>query len=227
MVAHNEVGVPVFKPLDREEFTKKALELRIRGWSYNKIADDLGVSSALVYQTVSKEIRKRAIETAENADELLDIEVQRLDALYAAHAELAQAGSMEHTDICLKIAKRRADLLGLDAAKRHIHEVKDETRSLDDARLYEKVRALKSRLAALGHPEHPVLLERNPFEPPIEGEVLSEPVKVVARTVNPAQNSEELGENVVKAVNFEEKPENSGQNGPESPKNGEKPCVSE
>ena len=89
----------------------KALELRASGMRYQDIADKLG------YKTPGgayKAVKSALIKTLrEPADELRNLEVERLDAL------LIDLWPNKHkpiyTDRILRIMERRAKLLGLDA----------------------------------------------------------------------------------------------------------------
>jgi hypothetical protein len=177
---HNTPGLQVFDDEERMLIIKKALKLRLRGKSYADIGDELGVSSGQAWSYVTKELQKRIKETSEDASEIIRLEVERLDKILEAMWDKVEAGSLDHTETYLRVAQRRSKLLGLDAATRHTVEVKDDRRKFTDKQLYDRFRALQERLAKAGFKPHPVLAERSPFEPAIEGEVVKEPDKVPA-----------------------------------------------
>lgn len=118
----------------------KAARLRARGWSYSRIAVELGYTDkGNAYHAVQRIL----VETiAEPAAELRQIELARLDALYEAalgvlerrHITVSNgrvvyvsdkdgvetpleddAPVLQAIDRCLRIQERRAKLLGLDA----------------------------------------------------------------------------------------------------------------
>jgi transcriptional regulator len=95
----------------------RALELRIQGWTYNRIAQELGVSYQVAYKYVTAPLKVRE---AELIPTMREIEAARLDAV------LEEAfGTMEKkkgTELALKAADRviravstRAALFGLNA----------------------------------------------------------------------------------------------------------------
>jgi hypothetical protein len=76
-----------------------------------------------------------------------------------------------------------------------MHKVEvDDKRALPDVEVYKKTRALLERLAAAGHPVDKRLLERSPFDAVLEGQVVENAVKDVARPVFPAPQSAENGD---------------------------------
>lgn len=96
----------------------QALNLRKAGATYEAIARQLQYSSrSAVYTAIQRELQ-RTIQ--EPADELRQLEVERLNDLYRAMIPHALSGDKDSTwyvDRCLKIMERRAALLGLDAPK--------------------------------------------------------------------------------------------------------------
>jgi predicted transcriptional regulator len=181
MVAHNEPGVNVWTPEARPPILIRALEMRRKGCSYPKIADELGVSLSTAYRYVNHELERLAKERRIEGEKVLEIELARLDRLTEAIMDRAEAGSLDHMEAVLKLMDRRAKLLGLNAPNRNIHEI-DDKRALPDVELYNRTRALLLRLQAAGHDVGDRLLELSPFEA-IQGEVL-EAVKDAAKPEN-------------------------------------------
>jgi hypothetical protein len=116
--------------------------LRIEGYSYRAIAEHLGLTLKTVELGVQRAIRRIP---HENAEELLTIELERLDEAYrrcqvivdAAHVTVSNgrlvmmdgvpipddAPVLAAVDRMLKISDRRSKLLGLDAPVRSRVEV--------------------------------------------------------------------------------------------------------
>ncbi len=112
----------------------KAVALRIKGCTYQQIANALGLSESQAYKLVSAELARIRQDTAEKAEELRQIEVDRLDALlHRLNSELATAidvGDIARlSESILKIATRRAAFLGLDGPARIEHIIPDSPRA--------------------------------------------------------------------------------------------------
>ena len=91
----------------------KALELRMEGKTFAAIAEELGYAGKQgAYDAV-----KRSLDaiTREPAQDLLKLDLERLDAMWGIHYLNAQAGDPQALASCMKIMERRARLLGLDA----------------------------------------------------------------------------------------------------------------
>ena len=96
----------------REE---RAVELRLKGKTFQQIANDLGYESRVsAYKAVMAAIK---LSMREPALELVEITLQRLDALIAAVWVKAMAGDIQAVLAVLRIEKQRADILGLNAPK--------------------------------------------------------------------------------------------------------------
>lgn len=97
------------------ERQRQALELRKAGMTYQGIADRLGYSSV---SGCYKAIRSALFAVIkEPAEEVLTLELQRLDDMLAGLWVDARKGNVLKVDRVLKIMTRRAELLGLDAPK--------------------------------------------------------------------------------------------------------------
>lgn len=96
----------------REE---KAVELRLRGKTFQEIADELKYASrASAYNAVMTAIK---ISMREPTLELVEITLQRLDRLADAAWDKAMSGDVQAIVAVLRVEKQRADLLGLNAPK--------------------------------------------------------------------------------------------------------------
>ena len=96
----------------------KALELRKAGVSYRQIAEALGVDVRTAHRDVMHELEQIEKHAAELRPRVLQLELERADALWMASYPEAKRGHLGAIDRCVKIMERRAKLLGLDAATR-------------------------------------------------------------------------------------------------------------
>jgi hypothetical protein len=91
----------------------RAVQLRAAGLGYDRIAKECGYASGSgAYQAVQAALRATI---QEPADELRRIEVERLDMACLAIAGDVRKGHLGAVDRWIKLADRRAKLLGLDA----------------------------------------------------------------------------------------------------------------
>lgn len=100
---------------------ERALELREKGWSYRTIGEAMGLSPAGVHKAVTRAMEKTAARIASVADQVREIEIERLDRLQNAHWDTAVGkgkNRSQATDRVLRIMERRAKLMGLDAPKK-------------------------------------------------------------------------------------------------------------
>lgn len=93
-----------------------ALRLRKAGVSYLDIAQQLGYRGASGAHAAVKSALKRTLQ--EPADELRNLELERLDAMLMGIWQQCQNGNQGAIDRALRIMERRAKLLGLDAPTR-------------------------------------------------------------------------------------------------------------
>lgn len=98
--------------MEAEERQAAAMELRKRGVSYARIAAELGYASPSgAYEAVKAGMMKTL---REPADELRKLEMDRLDDMLESIGEGLLAGDLDSIGMALRIAERRARLLGLD-----------------------------------------------------------------------------------------------------------------
>lgn len=95
------------------ERRRQALELRKAGATYDRIAQQLGFANrGGAYRAVETALREI---TAEPAQDVRQLELERLDALLLGLWPQARKGNQGAVDRVLRIMERRAKLLGLDA----------------------------------------------------------------------------------------------------------------
>lgn len=99
------------------EKTLKALELRKRGMNYTQIGEKLGCNRSTACRYVLSELENLADKCREEAVQVRDLELHRLDELYLiAYHAISDGNDLAGIDRCLRIMERRAKLLGIDAA---------------------------------------------------------------------------------------------------------------
>ena len=94
-----------------------ALELRLKGYSYSKIAETMGLSTTYAYKLVEDELKRCREITAETRDQIKEQELMRLDRLLEqAKEHLLKGWCTKTAKILLDIQSRRTLYLGLDDA---------------------------------------------------------------------------------------------------------------
>jgi len=106
------------------------LKLRLRGWTFARIAQSAGVHQNAVWEAVTKELR--AIKR-EPAQELLELELQALDDLIDRACESVEDPEKQ-LELIRKIRADRRKMLGLDAPTRSEVSIQSENLSLEDLR---------------------------------------------------------------------------------------------
>jgi orotate phosphoribosyltransferase-like protein len=118
-VARTNVGVAAKSSVRRirtTEKTLKALELRKRGMNYTQIGEKLGCARSTACRYVLSELENLADKCREEAVQVRDLELHRLDELYLiAYHAISDGNDLAGIDRCLRIMERRAKLLGIDA----------------------------------------------------------------------------------------------------------------
>ena len=90
----------------------KALEMRKAGATFLEIAEELEYASPSgAFEAVKSALDKTL---REPANSLRELELERLDTMWATVWENVLSGDLDSMSMALKIAERRARLLGLD-----------------------------------------------------------------------------------------------------------------
>ena len=97
---------------------RDALDLRTRGYTYDRIADALGISRAGAAECVRRALAALKLECEEKAEEVRDLELKRLDRMLEIAQTAADQGELAAIDRVLRIQERRSKYLGLDAPTR-------------------------------------------------------------------------------------------------------------
>jgi len=101
------------REIDANDRHRQALELRKAGVSYAVIAERLGYRGPSGAHAAVGVALKKTLQ--EPADELRQLEVERLDAMLLSIWPQVKQGNQGAIDRALRIMERRAKLLGLDA----------------------------------------------------------------------------------------------------------------
>jgi hypothetical protein len=105
--------------IEAKERALKALELRKKGVRYEQIAQQLGYSNrGSAHKAVMKELELLAKVCREEAAQVRDLELQRLDDLFLAAWKAIADGSESAIDRALRVSESRRKLMGLDAAQK-------------------------------------------------------------------------------------------------------------
>ena len=95
-----------------------ALKLRLKGYTYARIASELGISEAGAYAAVKRALNRLNENINEEAKNVRRLELERLDMMLANLWPKVEAGRESAIDRVLRIMERRSKLLGLDAPTR-------------------------------------------------------------------------------------------------------------
>ena len=105
------------------DLRRKALDLRVAGAAYTQIAEALGISRTAAYGHVAAALASTAKLTAEDAEKVRAVELQRLDSMLMSL--WGHRSDPRTADTILRAMDRRARLLGLDSPDRHEHSGPD------------------------------------------------------------------------------------------------------
>jgi len=100
------------------ERRQKALELRKNGYDYRTIAKALNTTVKTAYLDVQKCLEEIRANTHETAEDVLELELKRLDIAQAALMPRVREGDPRAIDTLMRVQERRAKYLGLDAANK-------------------------------------------------------------------------------------------------------------
>jgi hypothetical protein len=96
----------------------QALNLRKAGASYRTIAAKTGVNVANAHRDVMHELQALAEQTRERAEDVLALELRRLDDATLALMPAVQRGDVRAIQALVQVMDRRSRYLALDAPKR-------------------------------------------------------------------------------------------------------------
>jgi hypothetical protein len=97
----------------------RALDLRIGGMEYRKIAATLGVALSQAHRLVSEAMAAVAELNRGKAEELREIEAAKLDAIERDMRPRSERGDTNAAAVLVRVVAQRAKLYGLEAAQKH------------------------------------------------------------------------------------------------------------
>jgi hypothetical protein len=98
----------------------RAIKLRVEGNTYQQIADKLECSLYTAHTDVQAVLQERREQAAEDADQVRDVELERLDLGIALVVKQIGKGNLAAVDRLVKLTERRCKMLGLDAPERKL-----------------------------------------------------------------------------------------------------------
>lgn len=115
----NEAKKPRTNPEIIEIRRGKALDLRISGKSYRTIGKALGISGKTAFDDVKRAMERQRRETNDTLDHHRALQLSRLDRAVEGIWPAVKKGDKEAARVLVRLEKRRAELLGLDAPTKH------------------------------------------------------------------------------------------------------------
>jgi hypothetical protein len=101
--------------MESVETQRQALEYRLMGLTYQQIAEKLEITDSGAHYSVEAALRRTL---QEPADELRQLELRRLDAMFIPVYGNAVRGDLAAITAAINIMNRRARLVGLDAPEK-------------------------------------------------------------------------------------------------------------
>ena len=93
----------------------QALQLRVHGHNFRSIAKALNCAISTAHNLVDTAMAAERVEISQAKADYLELELVRLDKYLAVLAKKIESGDVRAVDTALRVADRRAKLLGLDA----------------------------------------------------------------------------------------------------------------
>jgi hypothetical protein len=133
--------------IEAVEKQRKALDLRKAGATYAAIAKQLEYAGPTSAERAVKAALNATVKDA--ADDVRNLEVERLDAMLLGLWKMANSGNLGAVDRVLRIQERRAKLLGLDAPTKVAPTDPTGQKEYTDANNNSALTELRSRLDKL------------------------------------------------------------------------------
>jgi Homeodomain-like domain len=138
----------------------EAVAMRLNGKTYHEIAQTLEVSVQVASRWVNGALRQTVEIDADKLEEQRQLEIDRLERLWsvwfprATRDQEGETPNMAAASLCLKIAKRRAELVGLDREQKVATNVSinvgaEQLRQVVEAAQDPEAAAALERVAAL------------------------------------------------------------------------------
>jgi transposase len=101
----------------------EALRYRGRGWTYQRVADEMGVSKSTAYERCRRALAAVPVETVEEYRKVMDAQLDEVLTVALQKAVSGDKGSLFGIDRVVMILDRKAKLWGLDRAVKQQLEV--------------------------------------------------------------------------------------------------------
>lgn len=96
----------------------QAVQLRIQGYTYQTIAEHIGITKGTAHKWVSQAMRASAEASERDALSELGVDLARIDIAMKKVMALVERSDLAAVDRLIRLIDRRAKLLGLDATDR-------------------------------------------------------------------------------------------------------------
>lgn len=100
----------------------QAIQLRLRGFSYREIGEQIGCSTTTAFEYVNAVLERVKKETNETAEKARQLALGRIDIAVRGLMPKVEAGDARAAEVMAKLEERRAKLIGLDAPEKHAIE---------------------------------------------------------------------------------------------------------
>jgi hypothetical protein len=160
--------------------------------TFREIGRRMGFTEQRAHALVTEELARLNADRAEQADAVTRLEVERLDALFAAVYPKALKGNMGAVDRCLMIMARRAKMLGIDKEKGGFGGVVMQNLNVPAVEMtpQQRVEAVRQVLCAAARPGGPnseaahllAMMDSEAAGAPLTVEAASQPAAVEAGT---------------------------------------------
>jgi hypothetical protein len=138
---------PAGEEVELAEKRAIAMEYRRNGHSYREIAMLMDTTVSTAYYWVQAELRALRELTVEEAEDVRDMELMRLDQMLSNLQAGITAGDPMSISTALRVGERRSKLLGLDAPtkvdQRNLNLTPEDAAKMSD----DELRAVANRLA--------------------------------------------------------------------------------
>lgn len=119
----NKTGKTDEEAINKNERIRKAIEMRIKGFSLEEVASDLGWNSPQAAHKALKAALEKAV--IDDARTYKLIQIQRIEKAVAAVLEKAEKGNLFAVRELVRLSKRLSEIVGSDAPAKFAHEGKD------------------------------------------------------------------------------------------------------
>ncbi|WP_287418137.1 sigma-70 region 4 domain-containing protein [Oceanithermus sp.] len=103
------------RTLSARELERQAFALRLQGYTYDQIGERLGRPRSTVHKAVQRALERRVKEIEGQADELRQMELDRIDRLLVALESRISEGDPAAINSANRLMETRIKLLGLNA----------------------------------------------------------------------------------------------------------------